>query len=193
MGALAVKEKLASGSSDFDGAPRVIAIASLAADLHRESVAANDELASGTYYDSESGLLYNWNRYYDPRIGRYIQFDPIGIIPPLTANAVSSVSTDVDSDPTQILITNASLLRGLNQPYAYVHNNPLRLTDPKGLFPWDYIIPIPFICPKVEETSSYCVYQCPDRNKSVFIVDKTPCNKYHCKPSIIRYIVEPYF
>jgi len=33
----------------------------------------------GQYYDQETGLHQNWHRDYDPKLGRYVETDPIGL------------------------------------------------------------------------------------------------------------------
>ncbi len=43
-------------------------------------VVRNDLRFAGQYYDSETGLHYNYHRYYDPSLGRYLRADPIGLM-----------------------------------------------------------------------------------------------------------------
>ena len=48
------------------------------AHIHPSSSVVNNHRFPGQYYDQETGLHYNYHRYYDPRTGRYITPDPIG-------------------------------------------------------------------------------------------------------------------
>jgi RHS repeat-associated protein len=43
------------------------------------STVVNNLRFPGQYYDAETGLHYNWHRFYDPSTGRYISADPIGL------------------------------------------------------------------------------------------------------------------
>lgn len=57
----------------------------------------------GQYYDQESGLHFNWNRFYDAGLGRYTTPDPLGL----------------DAGDMSL--------------YAYVGGDPLSFVDPMGL------------------------------------------------------------
>ncbi len=59
----------------------------------------------GQYYDSESGLFYNWNRYYNPSLGRYISSDPIGLEGGLNTFNYAGVSPLMYVDPEGRLIS----------------------------------------------------------------------------------------
>lgn len=117
MGALAVKEKLAIGVQNFSDAPRIIAVAYLAADLQKENLAANDELVEGAYHDTETGLIYNGDNYYDPRTGRWIKPDGMSVAEHVERWRLGLVP---GRPPLEI------------NPYVRALNNPLRWIDSTG-------------------------------------------------------------
>lgn len=49
------------------------------ADVNPNSSVINNFRFAGQYHDTETGLHYNYHRYYDPKTGRYLRPDPIGL------------------------------------------------------------------------------------------------------------------
>ncbi|SEU37676.1 RHS repeat-associated core domain-containing protein [Stigmatella erecta] len=69
----------------------------------------------GQYYDDETDLFENWNRYFDPSVGRYLQLEPMLQV-------------------QQVLI--AAVRQGYGLPaYSYALNNPVSFTDSTGNVP----------------------------------------------------------
>jgi RHS repeat-associated protein len=50
------------------------------AKVNPKSKLVNNFRFAGQYYDSETGLHYNYFRYYDPKTGRYLTPDPVGLL-----------------------------------------------------------------------------------------------------------------
>jgi len=53
----------------------------------------------GQYYDPETGLHYNYHRYYDPGTGRYVTPDPIGLEGGINLFVYTSNDPNTNDDP----------------------------------------------------------------------------------------------
>jgi RHS repeat-associated protein len=63
------------------------------AQVHAKSTVVNNFRFPGQYYDQETGLHYNYHRYYDSRTGRYLTPDPI------KSKSACNLFTYTDNDP----------------------------------------------------------------------------------------------
>jgi RHS repeat-associated protein len=68
------------------------------------SITVNLRMA-GQYFDAESGLFYNWHRYYDPQTGRYLTSDPTGLEGGLNTYGYAEANPAILVDPRGLEVT----------------------------------------------------------------------------------------
>ena len=85
----------------------------------------------GQRYDAETGLHYNYFRDYDPRIGRYIEADPLGIVP---GASIAPLLPRFVAEYLRSTPVSRSVRNGPNHLFGYAENRALLLIDPLGLY-----------------------------------------------------------
>ena len=132
------------------------------------STVVNNLRFPGQYYDAETGLHYNFHRYYDPNTGRYVTQDSIGI------DGGISLFLYVDNNPI-----NDDDPLGLQRGARPSVRGPLNRTNPfpprrEELLPPDLTDPEKKRAPRVPEPPPVCQWM------TINICTKECCDYDNC-------------
>lgn len=124
----------------------------------------------GQYHDMETGLYYNYHRYYDSSAGRYLSSDPIGVLMDYSSPIYRVASTYMEYHS----VFNAR--KPINHVYSYARGNPANYWDEFGLLQYRYVWCTPEGC---DEPSFMCKkltdYACDKGNKYCCHVERDEC------------------
>jgi len=113
----------------------------------------------GQYYMAETGLNQNWNRDYDPIVGRYLESDPAGLRAGINTYAYVRSQPTLLTDSTGLAIDpKQTCIDGLGLGCKGQQNNPGVPGTPAK--PGKTKLPDPDICAKHSINSQDCVTCC---------------------------------
>lgn len=91
--------------------------------INASSLVVNNFRFTGQYFDSETGLHYNYYRYYDPKTGRYLTPDPIGLAGGINLYTYAGANPVNAIDPfgleIRVYSSDAFGVPGLNHSFVY--------------------------------------------------------------------------
>lgn len=110
------------------------------ANVSPNSIVVNNFRFPGQYYDEETGLHYNWNRYYEPKTGRYLTPDVLNLatfsVPIYLKRFLREDSIHISNE---YLLSVGSHIKWyfmdeILSVYSYVLNDPIKFIDEAGDF-----------------------------------------------------------
>lgn len=121
---------------------------------------------SGQYYDPETDFHYNFYRYYEPALGRYLQADPIGLVGGVNVYLYVEGNPMTFIDPLGL----RGVMRTINNtfPRRYFPRRGNQTADKQAQQEYRKDCDLVWGCPPPNDWEEYCEWHCPNREPNPY-------------------------